>query len=98
MENIKLHKSDDLVSGIFKSRTSEVLEKILVLNIFQIPRKCSRKVLHYLKGCGAPVNGYFLVILTIRYCLSIIAAPLNPIGCSFEKIRLQKISIIKKKI
>ena len=34
MENIKLHKSNDLVSGIFRSSPSEVLKKILVLNIY----------------------------------------------------------------
>ena len=39
MENIKLHKSDDLVSGIFRSSPSEVLKKILVLNIFSKSKK-----------------------------------------------------------
>ena len=32
MENIKLHKHD--VSGIFRSSLSEMLKKILVLDIF----------------------------------------------------------------
>ena len=39
MENIKLHKSNDLVSGIFRSSPSEVFKKILVLNIFSNSKK-----------------------------------------------------------
>ena len=51
MENIKLHKSDDLVSEIFRSSPSEVLKKILVLNIFfKLQENVSRKVRHHLKG------------------------------------------------
>ena len=39
MEKIKLHKSDDLVSGIFRSSPSGVLKKILALNIFSSSKK-----------------------------------------------------------
>ena len=39
MEKTKLHKSDDLVSGIFRSSPSEVLKKILALNIFSSSKK-----------------------------------------------------------
>ena len=39
MEKIKLDKSDELVSGIFRSSPSEVLKKILVLNIFSNSKK-----------------------------------------------------------
>ena len=39
MENIKFYKSDDLASGIFRSSTSEVLKKMLVLNIFPNSKK-----------------------------------------------------------
>ena len=39
MENIKLHKSDDLVSGIFRGGPSGVLKKMLVLNIFLNSKK-----------------------------------------------------------
>ena len=34
MEKSKIHKSDGLVSGIIRSSLSEVLKKILVVNIF----------------------------------------------------------------
>ena len=51
MENIKLHKSNDLVSEIFRSNPSEVLRKILVPNIFfKFQENVSRKVCHHLKG------------------------------------------------
>ena len=39
MEKIKLDKSDDLVFGIFGSSPSEVLKKILVVNIFSNSKK-----------------------------------------------------------
>ena len=39
MENIKLQKSDDLVSGIFRGDPSGVLKKMLVLNIFLNSKK-----------------------------------------------------------
>ena len=42
--NIKLHKSDDLVSGIFRSSPSEVLKKILVLTIFANSKKTEEAV------------------------------------------------------
>ena len=58
MENIKLHKSNDLVSEIFRSNPSEVLRKILVPNIFfKFQENVSRKVCHHLKGSWAPANG-----------------------------------------
>ena len=38
-EKWKIHKSDDLISGIFRSSPSEVLKKILVLNIFSNSKK-----------------------------------------------------------
>ena len=41
MENIKLHKSDDLVSRIFRGIPSEVLKKILVLKFFSNANKMS---------------------------------------------------------
>ena len=51
MENIKLHKSDDPVSVIFRSGPSEMHKKILVLNIFfKFQENVSCKVCHYLKG------------------------------------------------
>ena len=59
MERTKLHKSNDLVSGIFRYSPSEMLKKILVLNIFlKFQENASRKVCHHLKGSWAPVNGY----------------------------------------
>ena len=39
MENIKFYKSDDLIFGIFRSSTSEMLKKILALNIFPNSKK-----------------------------------------------------------
>ena len=39
MENIKLHESDDLVSGIFRSSPLEVPKKMLVQNIFSNSKK-----------------------------------------------------------
>ena len=60
MENIKLHKSDDPVSVIFRSGPSEMHKKILVLNIFfKFQENVSCKVCHYLKGSWALVNDYF---------------------------------------
>ena len=41
MENIKLHKSDDLVSRIFRGIPSEVLKKILALKFFSNANKMS---------------------------------------------------------
>ena len=38
-KKVMIHKSDDLVSGIFRSSPSEVLKKILVLNIFSNSKK-----------------------------------------------------------
>ena len=57
------------------------------------------KVRHHLKGLkrlwmATSVNSDN----KIRYCFSITTDPLNPIGCSFEKMRSQKASLIKKKI
>ena len=57
MENIKLRKSDDLVSQIFRTSPSEM--HILFINIFKFQENVSRKVFHHLKGSIALVNGYF---------------------------------------
>ena len=51
MESIKLHKTDDIVSGIFRSSPSEVLKKSLVLNMFfKFQEHVSPNVRHHLKG------------------------------------------------
>ena len=50
-ENVSVYEADDLISEIFWGSTSEVLKKILVLNIFSNPQVAvSRKVHHYLKA------------------------------------------------
>ena len=59
MERTKLHKSNDLVSGIFRCSPSEMPKEILVLNIFlKFKENASCKVCYHLKGSWAPVNGY----------------------------------------
>ena len=51
MENIKVYEVDDLISEILWCSTSDVLKKILVLNIFSNSQDdVSRKVNHYLKA------------------------------------------------
>ena len=77
----KVYKADDLISAVFLGSTSEVLKKMLVLNISwsSLP----------LKRFWSPSNCLTLKILTIRYCFSIITNPLNRTGCSFEKIYSQ---------
>ena len=97
MENIKIHKSDDFVSGIFRSSPSEVLKKILVLNFFKNPRKYIlessppfKKVFEYLRMATSGGSDD-------KICFSIITGPLNPIGFSFEEIRSQKNISYKEK-
>ena len=48
-EKSEIHKSDDLVSGIFRSSLSDVLKKILILNIFSNFKKMDL-VRHHLEG------------------------------------------------
>ena len=87
MKNIKLHKSDDLVSGIFKSSPSKVLKNILVLNIFfKFQENVSRKVSPPFKRFLSTCEWLLLAIQMMRYCFIIITNPLNPVGCYFEKI------------
>ena len=99
MENIKLHKRDDLVSGIFRSSPSEMLKKIFVLNIFfKYQENISRKVCHHLKGSWAPVNGCFcewllLAISTRRYCF-----PLKNRPPESNRMLLWKNTLTKKNI
>ena len=51
MENINFYEADDFISEIFRRSTSEVLKKILVLNIFSNSQDdVSRKAHHYLKA------------------------------------------------
>ena len=95
MENIEPHKGDDLVSRIFRSSPSEVLEKILVLDIFSNSKKMlSRKVHHHFEHLWMATSGGS----DDKICFSKITDPLNPIGCSFENIRSQNTSFIKKTI
>ena len=85
---------DDLISRTFISSPSEMLEKILVLNIFSNSKK-----MYLVKFATISNVLKHLWMVTIRSYFSIITALLNPIRCSFEKIRSQKTSlIIKKKI
>ena len=98
MEKIKLDKSDDLVFGIFGSSPSEVLKKILVVNIFSNSKK-----MYLVKFATIEKVLDHLWMATFgdshdKICFSIITDHLNPIGCSFEKIRSQKTSLTKKKI
>ena len=54
MENINVYEADDFIFEIFLGSTSEVLKKILVLNIFLnnifSQDDASRKAHHYLKA------------------------------------------------
>ena len=63
MENVNVYEADDFIFEIFWGSTSEVLKKILVLNIFLnnifSQDDASRKAHHYLKAFWAPVDGYF---------------------------------------
>ena len=59
---------------------------------YKFQENVSRQVRHHLKGFWEPGN------LTIRYCFSMMIAPLNPIGCSFEKRQSEKTSLIERKI
>ena len=60
MENINIYEADDFISEIFWSSTSDVLKKILVLNIFSNSQDdVSGKDHHYLKAFWAPVDGCF---------------------------------------
>ena len=60
MENVNVYEVDDFISEIFWGSTSEVLKKILVLNIFSNSQDdVSRKAHHYLKAFWAPVDGCF---------------------------------------
>ena len=52
-EKWKIHKSNDLISEIFRSSPLEVLKKILLSSpkhFFKFPENVSRKVRHHLKG------------------------------------------------
>ena len=99
MENIRLHKSNDLVRGIFKGSPSEVVKKILVLNIFSNSTKM------YLIKFATIWNVLKHLWMTSpggsddKILFSIITDPLNPIGCSFEKMRsLKSISYKEKEL
>ena len=60
MENINVYEVDDFTSEIFWGSTSEVLKKILALDIFSNSQDdVSRKAHHYLKAFWAPVDGCF---------------------------------------
>ena len=60
MENINVYEADEFISEIFWGSTSEVLKKILVLNIFSNSEEdVSHKAHHYLKAFWAPVDGCF---------------------------------------
>ena len=84
---------DDLISRTFISSPSEMLEKILVLNIFS-----NFKKMYLLKFARISNVLEHLWMVTIRSCFLIIMALLIPIRCSFEKIRSQKsISYNKEK-
>ena len=92
MENIKIHKSDDFVSGIFRSSPSEVLKKILVLNFFKNPRKYIlessppfKKVFEYLRMATSGGSDD-------KICFSIITGPLNPV---LEKTIIAKFEMIE---
>ena len=92
-------KSDDLVFGMFRNNRSEVLQKILVLNIFSNSTKMYFvKFATIYKAILSTCERPLLAIQMIRYCFSIKTDPLNPIGYYFEKIRSQKASPINKKI
>ena len=49
-----IHKSDDLVSGIFRSSPSEVVKKILVRNIFS-----NYKKMYLVKFAASELDGLF---------------------------------------
>ena len=61
MENINIYEeADDFISEIFWGSTSELLKKLLVLNIFSNSQDdASCKAHHYLKVIWAPVNVCF---------------------------------------
>ena len=60
MGNINVYEADDFVSEIFWDSTSEVLKKIVVLNIFSNSQDyVSCKAHHHLKAFWAPVDGCF---------------------------------------
>ena len=60
MESINVYEADDFISEIFWGSTSEVLKKILVLNIFSNSQDdVSRKAHHYLKAFSGPVDDFF---------------------------------------
>ena len=59
MENINVYEADDFNSEIFWGSTSEVLKKMLLLNIFSNSQDdISRKAHDYLKAFWAPVDGF----------------------------------------
>ena len=59
-ENVNVYEADDFISEIFWGSTSEVLKKILVLNIFSNSQDdVSRKAHHYLKAFSGPVDDFF---------------------------------------
>ena len=57
-----IHKSDDLVSGIFRSSPSEVVKKILVLNIFS-----NYKKMYLVKFATNELEGFSKKKLTKTY-------------------------------
>ena len=60
MENINVYEADDFISEIFWGSTSEVLKKILVLNVFSNSQDdISRKAHHYLKAFWVLADGCF---------------------------------------
>ena len=60
IENINVYGADDFISKIFWGSTSEVLKKILVLNIFSNSQDdVSRVAHHYLKAFSGPVDDCF---------------------------------------
>ena len=60
MENVNVYEAHDFISEIFWGSISEVLKKILVLNIFSNSQDdVSRKAHQYLKAFWVSVNGCF---------------------------------------
>ena len=99
MENIKLHKSGwpyfwNIQKQAFRGAGKDTRCKYF----FQIPRKRIMYNSPTFKRLLSTCEWLPLTVLIIRYCFSIVTEPGNPVGCSFEKIRSQKASYIKKKI
>ena len=60
MENVNVYEAHDFISEIFWGSISEVLKKILVLNIFSNSQDdVSRKAHQYLRAFCVSVNGCF---------------------------------------